>query len=86
MLAATLENMIEEIVVRFKPCAEDELLRTTRVLLTECLRHSFDALDRALESGQNQAKSEDLPVPTVVAMHLNRILLSFLTRQKPQRS
>jgi len=83
MLAATLENMIEEIVVRFKPCAEDELLRTTRVLLTECLRHSFDALDRALESGQNQAKSEDLPVPTVVAMHLNRILSSFLTRQNP---
>ena len=83
MLAATMENMIEEIVVRFKPCAEDELLRTTRVLLTECLRHSFDALDRALEDDQSVIKTEDLPVPTVVAMHLNRILSSFLTRQNP---
>eukprot|EP00039_Didymoeca_costata_P006396 m.89800 g.89800 ORF g.89800 m.89800 type:complete len:936 (+) comp13242_c0_seq1:3049-5856(+) len=80
MLATTMETMIEEIVVRFKASAEDEMLRTTRVLLTECLRQSFAAMDKAVAG---QAPVEEKPVPQQVRVHLERMLSSYLTESNP---
>lgn len=82
MLAGTMETVIEQIVERFKPYQEEEILRTIRVLLTECLKFSFAALDRAQHPG-SQPASEDVPVPMQVQVHLSRMLSSFLTPQNP---
>jgi len=77
-----METVIEQIVERFKPYQEEEILRTIRVLLTECLKFSFAALDRAQHPG-SQPASEDVPVPMQVQVHLSRMLSSFLTPQNP---
>lgn len=41
MLVTVLDRIIEEITARFKSGPEEELLRTTRVLLDECLKTAF---------------------------------------------
>lgn len=72
MLATAMETMIDEIVTRLKPTAEEELLRTLQVLLTECLKQALQAMDRPLSP-------IDTPVSASVAAHFRRLLQSFFS-------
>jgi hypothetical protein len=81
MLAGALENMIEDLVNRFKPTPEEEFLRTTHVLLSECLKYALAHMDRALHHAAHLPASfqPDIPVPQQIAVHLQRVLSTFFT-------
>jgi transformation/transcription domain-associated protein len=53
--------MIEDLVARFKPTPEEEFLRTTHVLLEECLKQALNALDRAHDHWANRVGFVNLP-------------------------
>ena len=72
MLATAMETMIDEVVTRLKPTAEEELLRTLQVLLTECFKQALQAMDRPLSP-------IDTPVSPSVATHFRRLLQSFFS-------
>ncbi|EDQ87449.1 uncharacterized protein MONBRDRAFT_10012 [Monosiga brevicollis MX1] len=77
MLAAVLENLIDEVVVRFKSTHEEELLRTLRVLLDECLKAAFMMFERG------PAMLADAGAPAQVRMHLRRLLESGFAAPHP---
>jgi len=81
LLAGALENMIEDLVNRFKPTPEEEFLRTTHVLLTECLKYAMTHMDRALhhQGPLPPAFDLDIAVPQQIAVHLRRVLTTFFT-------
>ncbi len=73
-LSTALETMIDEMVTKFKPTPEEELLRSLQVLLGECFKQVQQALERPIQLFE-------VPVNATVAAHLRRLAESFLTTE-----